>query len=771
MKRLFKILILTTFLFTVNLHAKENKPPDKLLASTAAAVSSENASLSGYVIDDKTGETIIGATVFVVGTKNGAYTNKNGFFSVTNIPEGEYTVRVSYIGYKKLEKQFKFKKHDSFRETFVLVPEAITSNEIEVTADREVEKRQISISKIDVPIANIKEIRIAGESDVFRAIQMLPGVLTSSQISSGLFVRGGSPDQNLVLLDGSSVYNPSHIFGFISTFNSDAIKDVELIKGGFPAEFGGRLSSVLNITQKDGNTKEFKGNAALGIISSKASLEGPIGNGSWFISGRRTYFDLISGPLDTDPLNPLPVFWFYDINAKLTQNIGKNDKFFLSGFSSQDNFEFNNSGVKGDLGVKNWLISSRWTHIFGDDLFSVFNLSRSTYINTFNVNMSGYKGVIDNSISDWTAKASLEWFASEKLTAKFGYEGILYEFKYYQNFTGNTDTIVSGSSGGALNLKLDDFNHSVFAQINYQISELWSVQAGLRGNYWRLCEHFTIEPRLAIRWQVNENIAVKGAYGRFNQNLRLASMQDFSFFDTWLATDRTVPISSAEHYILSLETIPGDGYNLNFDVYYKKMNNVNEINMTSMEGDKVKDVFFIGNAEAFGLEVFLQKKIGRLTGWFGYALGFIDSRFDSINNGKSFRPKYDRRHDMKLVLQYKLDDDWDFGASFVFQSGQSYTGATSRGQSKIPGQSWGRGIIFPSQRYGLRLPPSHQLNVNITYNFKSFGLPSKLSLDIYNVYNHRDILMRYYKMEGSETVVEDVKLIPIIPSLTYEISF
>jgi hypothetical protein len=253
--------------------------------------------------------------------------------------------------------------------------------------------------------------------------------------------------------------------------------------------------------------------------------------------------------------------------------------------------------------------------------------------------------------------------------------------------------------------------------------------------------------------------------------LRLASQPDFSFFDTWLPTDSSVGISRSIHYILTLETKPVEGYDLNFDIYYKGFSNINEINMNAITVDVVKDVFYVGNANAYGAEVFLQKKTGKLSGWIGYAIGYIFSTFNEVNNGKEFRPKYDRLHDLKVVLQYSINDDWDIGATFTFQSGQSYTGATSRFQSKLPEQNYGRGKIVPSQRYGLRLPPSHQLNINASYSFNTFGLDSKLIIDIYNVYNRRDIWFRYYNTQELDTKVEDVRLLPIIPSISYEIKF
>ncbi len=741
-------------------------PPSLVLANSNAG-----SSIAGFVKNAESKETLISATVFLKGTKNGALTNKNGYFSITGIPEGKYTLVASLVGYEKTETKLEIKAGAALRRDIELKPQSVRTDDIVVEADRDVEKRQISISKVSVPMNIIKDIRIGGESDVFRTLQFLPGVLTSSQISSGLFVRGGSPDQNLVLLDGSTVYNPTHLFGFISTFNTDAIKDVELIKGGFEAQYGGRLSAVLNLTQKDGDRSHFGGAASVGVISSRASLEGPIGNGSWFFGGRRTYFELIKKAIPDDPESPLPDFNFYDVNGKITQDFGSNDKVSLSGFLSQDRLDVSTVGINMGLEIGNQLLASKWTHIFSNELFATANLSYSKYFNNFQGDQSGYGFLIENSITDYTAKAAIEWFTSDKITHKFGVEVNDYSFNYLQNFTGDTDSTSVDASAGTTNLRVKDQNYAAFVQMNYLATELLSVQAGLRVNYWKLRDLVLLDPRLALRYQLFDNVALKAAWGEFSQNLRLATQQDFSFFDTWLPTDSTVDASRARHYIFTVETKPFDNYDLNFDVYYKQYENVSELNSSSFGGEKVKDVFYIGKAHSYGVEVFLQKKVGKLTGWAGYALGFIRAEFDSINNGKEFRPKYDRLHDFKLVAQYELDDRWNFGASFTFQTGQSFTGATSRFQSFLPHQSYGRGKYIPSQRYGLRLPPSHQLNLSAGYAFKTWGLASKLVLDIYNVYNRRDIWFRFYNLSEAETTVEDVKLIPILPTISYEIKF
>lgn len=735
-------------------------------------VYAQTSSISGLVQSKSSKETIIGANVYIKSINKGARTNKEGFYSITKIPSGEYIITITSICYNKLVDTIKLAKGQSLRKDFLLEGSSFSTGQINVIADREVEKRAIPISQVNIPIQQIKEIRIGGESDVFRSIQYLPGVLSSSQISSGLYIRGGSPDQNLVLLDGATVYNPSHLFGFISSFNSDALKDVELIKGGYPAEYGGRLSAVLNITQKDGNRENVEGVLNIGAISSKLSLEGPIGNGSWFVGGRRTYFELLKAAIPDDPTNPLPDFNFYDLNAKISQNFGDNDKILLSAFNSQDHLAYSSFGVGLDLTLANQAISGKWTHIFGDDLFSNVLVSGSKYTNNFRGDNSGYKFLIDNSIQDYTAKVNFEWFTDEFITTKFGLEINNYTFNYLQNFTGETDSTQSGSSGGTTNFQVKDWNYAAFASVNYQIDSSFSIQTGLRATYFDLAKTSKLDPRISFKYQINDDLAIKLAYGIYHQNLKLATNPDFSFFDTWLGTDSSLNISKSTHYIVSFDTKPIDGYDFNVDFYYKDYQFINELNRNAIKIVNGADALFEGKGYSYGAEVFVQKKIGDFTGWAGYGFGYVIADFDSINLGNEFRPKYDRRHDFKVVMQYHINDTWEVGANFMLQSGQSYTGATSRWQLMLPGQNVGVGKIVPSDRYGLRLPASHQLNVNASYKTTIFGLNSKIVLDIFNLYNRRDIWFRFYNTSSTgETKLEDVKLLPIIPTFSIEIKF
>jgi hypothetical protein len=509
------------------------------------------------------------------------------------------------------------------------------------------------------------------------------------------------------------------------------------------------------------------------LITSKLSLDGPAWDGStWFLGGRVTYFDLIRPILDTDPLNPVPSIGFYDVNAKFTQEIGTNDKLFLSGFLSNDNMDFSRPGMDMNMSMGNQAGALRWNHIYSDDVFQSVMFSASHYNNGFKQDLSGFEMRIDNSILDYTLKYDLEYFASDVFTIKTGLEAKDYTFKYDQNWTG-TEEDSSGEKNrvGLLKLTERDWNLDGYIQGNYQFTDFMSAQAGLRVEYWDKSDNLNFDPRLAFRWQILGDFAVKASYGRYHQYLRLSSIQDFTLFDTWLPTDKSVNASYADHYIISFETRPSDDLALNFDLYYKKLHNISEVRNDKLSGTKVNDVFFEGNGEAYGVEVFLQKKVGRIAGWVGYGFGFVNATYAEINEGRSFNPKYDRRHDFKVVLQYDINKEFDVGAQFQMQSGQPFTGASSRFNQSLPNQNWGQGYTFPTDRYGLRLPMSHQLNIYGSYTTTLFDLPFKIILDVYNVYSRRDILMRQYTVDGKETVVEDILLLPVLPTFSFELKF
>ncbi|MCS6807951.1 MAG: carboxypeptidase-like regulatory domain-containing protein [Bacteroidota bacterium] len=748
--------------------------------ATAFAQHVQTSVLTGTVQDAENKESLVGATVSIKSLKIGAVSNKSGFFVLKNIPSGKHQVTVSYLGFAKKELIIDFAPGETKKLTIELSKQISRAAEVTVSAERgEADKRQIAVSQVNIPIEQISQIRIGGEADVFRAIQFLPGVLSSSQISSGLFVRGGSPDQNLVLVDGAAVYNPSHLFGFYSTFNTDAIKDVELIKGGFGAQYGTRLSSVINITQKDGNREKYEGVASLGLIASRASVQGPIGNGSFFIGGRRTYLELVRAVVPVDALTggiPVPNFWFYDVNAKITQYIDQDDKISASVFLSSDDLAFQSTGLDINIGIANQAASLRWTHIFDEHLFATTVVSSSAYQNGFDGSNSGFVFGVENTIRDVTGRTDIEWYANNELTINFGAEVSTFRFGYKQNFTGrDTTRRLPGATDAITDFALNDWTYAGYVQANYQFASFFSGQVGLRGYYLQANGSVLWDPRISVRWETSPELTIKASWGIFHQYLRLASNPDFTFFDTWLPTDASLGPSSSTHYILSLETKPVlfglDDLDVNFDVYYKTLININELNTFALRSRRASEIFFSGNGEAYGGEIFLQKKSGRLTGWVGYALGWITARFDSINFGNLFFPRYDRRHDFKIVAQYELNEQWELGASFIFQSGQPFTGVSSRFQTAFPGERIGTGITVPTARNGLRLPPSHQLNLTGNYKFTLMGLRARLLIDIFNVYSRQDIWFRFYDTTKPVVEVTDVRLLPILPTVSLEVKF
>ncbi len=743
--------------------------------TTATSPPQQYGTISGYVYDSLSGEPLVSATVLLEELRKGKFTNADGYFILPQVPFGTYHLRISYLGYRHrtILVTLSAKRPNRSLRIF-LIPDTIEIGKVVVEAEREIEKREVIISRVHIPTQQLTSVRIASERDIFRTLQYLPGILASSQVSSGLYIRGGSPDQNLILLDGATVYNPSHAFGFYSTFNADAIKDVQLYKGGFPAEYGDRMSAVIDITQKEGNKSEYHGKLIVGMLSSQGSVEGPLPllpNTSFFLAGRRTYLEIVKPFLPEDPENPIPDFYFYDLNGKITYMPADGNKISLGGFLTRDVFRVQNPGVQFSFGILNRVASLRWAHVFNPSLLLTTIASHSYYENQLNGSNFGFDFEIKNYIQDLAFKAVAEYYPTAKLTLKAGGEYHAYQFLYYQNFTGKKDTIIEEGSGrfGSIHFDVSDFTLSTFLQASYRISDLLLLQAGVRSLTMDLRRLTVLMPRFAIRYQFHPEFALKFLWGVYKQYFYLAYQPNFSFFDTWLPTDPLTDPPTAQHFILSIEGYPTDEIKTSIDLYYKPMKHIAEFNRFSISGQSTRDIFLFGDGTAYGVELFVQKKTGRLTGWIGYAYGYVSWQIDSLNNGEPFNPRYDRRHDFKVVVNYQLSSRWDCSASFFFQSGQPYTGVTSRFQSRFPGENPGRGVTIPARLYGLRLPPSHQLNLSVRYHTAIFDLPTIVSLDIYNVYSRRDIFARIYDTSTEVTTVTDVKLLPIVPSLSIEV--
>jgi outer membrane cobalamin receptor len=762
--RIFFALALT--LFIVGAAFSPYQAEAKGTKALVALPDSTDGVISGYVKDSASGETIIGATIRVRGTKRGAVTNKSGYFALYAPSGKEIIIDVSSVGYTPTSRTFTL-ANDEKKNITILISEAkVQGQEIVVQTDKEKELREATqVSRVNIQPAQVEYIPQAGEADLFRILQLIPGVQTISEISAGLYVRGGSPDQNLILLDGATLYNPSHFFGFFSTFNSDAIKDVDLIKGGYPAQYGGRLSAVLNVTNKDGDLYRTKGMVSLGLISSRASVETPIGDGALTLSGRRTYIDYILKVSGLQKSLELPDYYFYDLNGKFTQSLGEKDKIFVSGYGGKDKLTFENGGAASSVDIDwgNRAGTAAWTHLFNEKLFSKFSFNTSYYYSLLQFGLGTNSFTFDNQINDYSLKGDFEYFSGDNNLIKAGFQVSKYDFglKIYQ-----------ADNPPNANVKVDPFYLAGYISNEWKPDERWAVTTGLRVDGITSNGDIGIDPRVSARYILNEDVTIKGSWGIYHQYLKLASNPLFTAFDIWLPVDSTQSASRADQYVLGVSTAPFEGFTLDVEAYYKNMTNLVELKPNIVVGNTLSDIFFVGDGYSYGIEFFLQKQIGDLTGWFGYTLAYNRRRFPDINNGTTFPPVYDRRNDLNLVLTYKLSDRWTIGSTFVYATGQSYSQTTALYNAGEPDYD-GKLITVQGSKNGLRLEPYHRLDVAASYAFSLFSdeRNATLNIDVYNIYNHRNVWFRRVDTEQDPPIIEDVRLLPVLPTFSIQVKF
>lgn len=726
---------------------------------------SNTALVSGFVKDSASGESIIGATIRVRSVKRGAVTNKSGYFAL-HLPAGErHLIEVSAVGYRMASRALTLRPDEKQQLNFLLVQSNVQGADVTVETDKKEERQAPQVSRVTIQASQIAQLPKAGEADLFRTLQMLPGVQTASELSSGLYIRGGSPDQNLILLDGSVIYNPSHFFGFFSTFNMDAIKEVELIKGGYPAEYGGRLSAVLNVTNKDGDRQNTHGKFTLGAIASRATIETPLGTGAITLSGRRTYLDAILNASGLSEELGLPDYSFYDFNGKITQNPGEHDKVSLSGYLGRDILDFSDpaSGTSVLLKWGNKTASLDWTHVFRNDLFSQINVSASNYYSNLVLGAASDALTRDNSIVDYSLKGALEYFYGEDHKIKLGLEATTYNFKFAVKY---------GDAPLNANVDLSPQYGAVYVQDDWKLSERAAITAGLRVDAMTSRDELGIDPRIAARYILTPEVTLKASFGIYHQYLRLATNPNVSFFDVWLPIDETQPASSSEQYILGVSTTPWEGYTFEVETYYKKLHNIVELRPNILGGQKMSDIFFLGGGYSYGIEFFLQKQWGDLTGWLGYTLAWTRREFAEINKGEVFPPTYDRRNDVNLVLTYKLNDRWTVGGVFVYATGQAYTQTLAGFNRREPEYS-GSYVSIPGKTNALRLPPYHRLDLSATYSFSLFSdtRNASFNFDIYNAYNFRNVWFKSVDASTNPATITDIRLLPVLPTLGLQVSF
>jgi len=722
--------------------------------------------ISGYVRDQESGETLPYANVVIRQGENvlGVLSNVEGFYALKDAPEGEYEMVVSYVGYKTYEKPLTVGP-GSLRYDVELEPTAFVGEEIVVEAQRDEEEAEVQTGFITLPTEKLQSLPSFGETDILRSLPLLPGIQSASDISSGLYIRGGSPDQTLILLDQIPLYNPSHAFGFFSTFNADAIKDMSLHKGAYPAQYGGRLGSVLDVRNRDGNRKKFEGNGGVSLISGRLLLEGPMKNGSWMVSGRRTYLDPLLSAIRNDSTE-IPSYYFYDSNAKLNQDWGDRDKLSISAYAGRDDLNFDlEEDIFFTIRWGNTAATAKWNHIFSDNMFWNLMVAGSKYFSDTNINIFDTPILISNSIRDFSAKGDLDYFVNTEHSLSTGFLATWYDFRFRQVF--NQDE--------QIDLKETPQLYSVYLQDHWQPSSRTSVRVGFRANHFTEQGGIRVEPRGSFSHQFKPKWRFKAGGGAYTQYLQFVTTEAFSGSDFWVPLDDTVDPGRSWQAVTGLEYEPSDKYKFSVESYYTDMANLVVIDQdvaVDTEGTTSEDVFVTGGTGyATGVELFLQKRTGRLTGWIGYTLGWTRRTFRELNSGKEFPTKYDRRTDVSFVANYKVGK-WTFGSSLVYGTGQAYTPIVGRYALRdpaVPEFEIDRYAI-PGDKNSARLLPYHRLDLSIKRKFGLFGANAEWYLQVFNAYNRRNEWF-VENDNGGDASPRVFKMLPVVPTFGIDFGF
>jgi len=760
--------------------------------SLSFAFAQKNYTLSGVVKSSATGETLIGASVKIVGLAQiGASTNSYGFYSL-NLPEGNYKVEVSYVGYTTLAKDLAIKANA--KQDFSL-EESNNLNEVVITNVRRNEnviKAQMGVEKL-----NVKDIQnipvLFGEKDILKTLQLLPGIKSAGEGNSGFYVRGGATDQNLILLDEAPVYNASHLLGFFSTFNSDAIKDVTVYKGGMPAQYGGRLSSVLDVRMNDGNKKETTFEGGIGLISSRLKVEGPFvkDKSSFMVSGRRTYADAFLAFAPDTSLRGNTLF-FYDLNAKANYQLDEKNTIYLSGYFGRDKLGLNNT-----FGF-NWGNATgtlRWNHLFSDKLFSNTSLIMSKYDYEIENLLNGSEFKVSSSIKDFNFKQDFLYALNNKHELKFGFEAI--------HHTIAPGEISSPSTSSVNEIKIENrkgLEMATYFSDEFDVSDRIKMVYGLRlsafsvlggstyktfdndgfetssafyGNGEFVKTYFNLEPRISASYQLDEDKSIKASYTRNVQNLHLMSNSTATTpTDLYIMNSLNTKPELADQFSFGyFNNFKDNNYEFSAEVYYKPMQNQIEYrNGTDLRGNQnVEADLVYGKGRAYGLELFFKKKFGKFNGWVGYTISKTERQFDQIENGNWFNARQDRPHDLSLVGIYKPGKRWIFSSTFVYSSGNAVTFPI--GKYNLDGKT----IFYYGERNGNRTPASHRLDVSATLEGKpNRKFKSSWNFGIYNLYNRKNPFSLEFKDNPdnpSQTQAIQNSLFGIIPSVTWNFKF
>lgn len=777
---------------------------------------SEKGTISGYIRDKKTGEDLIGATIFEANSGRGVISNNYGFYSLTIPLDTGIHLVISFVGYSSIDKELTIKE-DQVQDFYL--SSGSTLSEIVVTGDqgRPIERRN-EMSVIRVPIKDVELLpSLSGESDIIKALQLMPGVQSGSEASSNLFVRGGSPDQNLILLDDVPLYYINHLGGFVSAFNTDAIKDVKLIKGGFPAHYGSRLSSIVDIRMKDGNANEFHGSGLLGIVDSKISIEGPIKKDttSYIISFRRMLLDLFMRPLTKLLFNGSSIgYHFYDFNAKVNHRLSNKDRLYLSVYFGKDILGLFSKGdingekykTKGHFKWGNNLFSFRWNHIYNHKLFSNFTLSYTRYKYytdaTFDIGEDYSLGSFLSGIYDVSAKIDYEYFITSTNKLRFGLGDVFHTFKpgltnYIHKETGKPK--IENLFGQ--NQNIEGVEYMSYVEDEMSIGKHLNANMGLRFNSYDVNgkQFFSFEPRILLNILVANDFSLKASYAQMQQNIHLLTSTGTGMpIDLWMpATDIAKPEKSQQWALGLAKSLENGRFELSVEAYSKSMNNL----ITYKPGSSVlgnstenweRKVVTAGKGKAVGLEFLIQKKQGNTSGWIGYTLSKSTRHFANINQGKWYPFKYDRRHDFSIVITQRLNDHVDLSGTWVYGTGSALTLAV--GAYEVPsgirdpfhfyfsGDDRNEEIYVYNGKNNYRMRDFHRLNLGINFHKKKKWGERIWNISIYNVYNRQNPFYYFYENQveyddqgnqftDDKLTLKQQSLFPIIPSASYSFKF
>jgi hypothetical protein len=757
---------------------------------------------NGYIKDSTNGESVISASISANGKS--IMSNQYGFFSIT-LEEGEYDVLVSHVSF--LTQSFHLSLHSNVQRNIFLLPRSSALTEVVVfSKQRDANVKNAQMGKVDLSINQIKNIpAFLGEVDILKTIQLMPGVRNAGEGNAGFYVRGGGPDQNLILLDDAVVYNTGHLFGFFSIFNSDAIKNVSLIKGGMPAQYGGRLSSVLDVSMKEGNTNKFQTEGGIGLIASRFSVQGPIkkDKASFIVSARRTYIDALMKPFISKSSNFYGSgYYFYDMNAKINYRFSDKDRLYLSGYFGRDVFTFKNAeqSFRANIPWGNSTATARWNHVFGPKLFANATLVYNDYHFKFGAAQNNFEIGLSSGIKDGNAKIDFDYYPKGQHKLKFG--GLLTYHKFIPNVTsGKQDSIVFKPVTEGNKFALEK---ALYIQDDWDISDKFKVNYGVRFSSFSQIGPYTkyvrdanqnkldstvyhrfdniktysgFEPRLTIRYSLNATTSLKASATRNLQFIHLVSNAGTTLpTDLWVpSTFRVKPQLSWLYAAGVFKNFKNNEYETSVEVYYKDMRNQIEYaeGYTPSLKDPEED-FVFGKGWSYGSEFFINKVRGRFTGWLGYTLSWTWRKFPDLNAGVKYPAKFDRRHDLSVVGTYELNKKWKFGAIFVYGTGNAIS---------LPERFYILNGVLTQDFSGIneyRLGSYHRMDLSATLTpqkKKNKKPESYWVFSVYNVYNHLNPYFIYYNQKGDpysgnmQIEARQVSLFPVIPAVTWNFKF